>query len=195
MNLKPGSGYKLSNFFQTAVLLAFACIFVFPSKAQERPDPWERMKTRDADQDGRVSRQEFPGLPAMFDRMDANRDGFLSEEEVSKFRGPGASGNRPEAGRPGPGFPGLMQRLDQDQDGKISENEWTQFFKNADANRDRVLDQDEWQSGMREGGGKDSAPAVGSKAPKVKAKTLRGDRTVNLAKPKRMTVLIFGSYT
>lgn len=43
--------------------------------------------------------------------------------------------------------------------------------------------------------GPDNAPAVGTAAPKVKAEKNDGSGTVDLGKPKRHTVLVFGSYT
>ena len=49
----------------------------------------ERFKQVDADGDGRVSRAEAegqaPGLAKRFERLDANRDGFLVPEEI-QFR-------------------------------------------------------------------------------------------------------------
>ena len=43
--------------------------------------------------------------------------------------------------------------------------------------------------------GQDKAPKVGSALPKVSAVTLKEGKTVDLSKPKRHTVLIFGSHT
>ena len=41
----------------------------------------------------------------------------------------------------------------------------------------------------------DNAPALGAPIPKVSAKTPDGKSTIVLNKPKRLTVLIFGSHT
>ena len=43
--------------------------------------------------------------------------------------------------------------------------------------------------------GPDKAPALGAAIPKVSAKSADGKRTVELSKPARHTVLIFGSHT
>lgn len=43
---------------------------------------WEMVAGRDdADRDGRLARAEFKGPAQLFDRLDANRDGFLTKEE------------------------------------------------------------------------------------------------------------------
>ena len=39
----------------------------------------KRLKAMDKDGDGRISRDEFSGRPAMFDRLDANHDGFIDK--------------------------------------------------------------------------------------------------------------------
>jgi len=48
---------------------------------------------------------------------------------------------------------------------------------------------------QRRRGGPDRAPAVGTAVPKVKAEKNDGSGAVDLGKPKRHTVLVFGSYT
>jgi hypothetical protein len=48
----------------------------------------------DKNGDGRVSRDEFTGRPAMFDRVDTNHDGFL--DSADHLRGPDAEAvNKP----------------------------------------------------------------------------------------------------
>jgi hypothetical protein len=39
------------------------------------------LERRDADQDGRLSRQEFPAGQPLFDRLDADDDGFITRQE------------------------------------------------------------------------------------------------------------------
>jgi Ca2+-binding EF-hand superfamily protein len=36
----------------------------------------------DKDGDGKVSRQEWPGRPQRFERLDTNKDGFLTKDEL-----------------------------------------------------------------------------------------------------------------
>lgn len=69
------------------------------------PDQVLRMFDRDGDQ--RISRQEAP--PPMqrdFDRLDANRDGYITADEMSQRGGQGGPQGRPGAGQGGPNGPG-----------------------------------------------------------------------------------------
>jgi acetyl esterase/lipase len=50
--------------------------------APRRGIPWEAIAGRDdKNKDGKVSKEEFSGPPALFDRLDKNHDGFLTREE------------------------------------------------------------------------------------------------------------------
>jgi Ca2+-binding EF-hand superfamily protein len=96
-----------------------------------------RFAAMDKDGDGKVSRQEFQGPAPMFDRVDADKDGFITKAEVAAFR-------------PGPGTPAqLAQRIksmDKNGDGKTTREEFTGFgpnFERADTNKDGVVDADE----------------------------------------------------
>jgi hypothetical protein len=60
----------------------------------------------DKDGDKRISREEAPEpMQALFDTMDANKDGFIDAAEAAKARPPGGGGgkNRGSGGRPGEG--------------------------------------------------------------------------------------------
>lgn len=55
-----------------------------PARGADEPPriSWEQIRAReDANSDGRVSRQEFKGPPALFERLDRNRDGVLTKED------------------------------------------------------------------------------------------------------------------
>lgn len=63
----------------------------------------------DENGDGRVSRQEFLGPPNRFDMIDADKDGFLTVEEITAFRakrqmGGGMEGQSPAKGPNGETF-------------------------------------------------------------------------------------------
>lgn len=47
--------------------------------------PMQRLAGMDKNGDGKVSRQEFTGPPGLFDRIDANKDGFITMAEARTF--------------------------------------------------------------------------------------------------------------
>ena len=54
----------------------------------------------DANKDGKLSAKEVKGpLSEDFDRLDANDDGFLTEDELKNARPPRQNGQRPPRGR------------------------------------------------------------------------------------------------
>jgi len=120
-----------------------------PAGAEGR-NPAEAFKRADADGDGKVSKEEFIKARSaeseqMFDRIDANKDGFIEPEEGRRFMegmrsgagregGPRPGGDRrPEgpraegtAGRPAAGGPGgeMFRRFDGDGNGQLSQDEF-----------------------------------------------------------------------
>jgi Ca2+-binding EF-hand superfamily protein len=62
------------------------------ARRADRP-PLGRLKAMDRDDDGRVGRDEFSGPPAMFDRLDADHDGFIDRTD-RKERKAEASGKK-----------------------------------------------------------------------------------------------------
>jgi Ca2+-binding EF-hand superfamily protein len=93
-----------------------------------RPEAAERWKRLDQNDDGRISRSEWPHSQQAFDRIDADRDGFLTKEELRsaamEFRG--KLRNR-------------FREMDINSDGSISRSEWQgkeEMFNWLDANRE-----------------------------------------------------------
>lgn len=111
-----------------------------PADAPKRP----MFSQLDADGDGRISREEaarHPRLGAAFDRLDTNRDGFLSPDELRRPHG--QRGPRGQAGA----------KLDVNGDGYISREEaqaaprLAQQFDRLDTNQDGMLSRDELRAG------------------------------------------------
>jgi arylsulfatase A-like enzyme len=105
----------------------------------------------DRDGDGKVSRKEFDGPVEAFDRLDANQDGFLTDNEGPLGPPPGERAPPPGAGpeqaprramtpRQGPGnagTPPFLQRFDRNRDGKVTREEF-----DGPARRFTTLDRD-----------------------------------------------------
>ncbi len=121
----------------------------------------ERLRSMDKDDDGKVSRKEFLGPEAIFDRIDANRDGFITEPEARRAREKMAEPERTGANRPQPPTgdapsrrPGQasevrLQRLremDSDGNGAISREEFKgprPLFDRLDADDDGSITREE----------------------------------------------------
>ena len=109
-----------------------------------RPDAVERWKKLDQDNDGRISRSEWLRNEQAFDRMDSDKDGFLTKEELRsaarEFRGRHRNG---------------LREMDADADGAISRSEWKgkeEMFNRLDANSDGVLSRDELRGARKHRG-------------------------------------------
>jgi len=109
-----------------------------------RPDAEERWEKLDQDNDGKISRAEWQRNEQAFNRMDADKDGFLTKEELrsaaGEFRGRHRNG---------------LKGMDTDADGNISRSEWKgkeETFNRLDANNDGVLSRDELRGARKRRG-------------------------------------------
>jgi Ca2+-binding EF-hand superfamily protein len=123
-------------------------------------DPEQILSMFDANDDGKLSRDEVPGpLAARFDDLDLDGDGYLTIEEFQKAREQirenfrtrrSGDGERSERGD---FLGGMIQRFDTNQDGKLQKEElperFQEFFGTLDINQDGALDAEELK-GLRE---------------------------------------------
>lgn len=110
----------------------------------------ERWKQMDQDSDQRISRSEWKGSSDAFDRLDADKDGFLTRQELrSKVKDA-----RDKRGR-------NFRGMDENNDGSISRSEWKgndEAFHRLDANNDGVLSRDELRKGRQKHGRRGDNP-------------------------------------
>lgn len=185
------------------VLCVSACLLLLaiPAFAEDEEKPksrmWQRLERMDANGDGKVSRDEFRGPDRFWNRLDGDKDGVVTRKEADAMGG--RMGERGERGGRAPATRGVrglaLEKIDADKNGAISAREWAVFFEKADKNGDKILQKAEWDAAVGGGRVRDDAPKVGTPAPKVQVQMIDLPLKVDLSKPKRTTVLIFGSWT
>jgi hypothetical protein len=164
MTLRPIEDNGMNRVFLAAALASasfMAVALVGPTAAQTAP-----AARGDANGDGVLSRDEaMAQADARFDRLDANKDGKLTPDEMHPRRpmdgteatasapppADGASPPPPPGGPGGRGFGGRMfARLDTNGDGVIDREEYRaqagQRFDRMDTNKDGKVDAAERQA-------------------------------------------------
>lgn len=135
----------MKSFLQLVFLLTVSAASAGIASAQE-PPPMPpggqpgRMQIQmpnfadlDKNKDKKVSREEASQMPPQFfDRLDANKDGFLDEEEWNNMRrnlggGGGGGGNFQRTGE------SLSKLMDANADGKVSREEFAKIVSLFDA--------------------------------------------------------------
>lgn len=142
----------------------FAALSIGSTVAQTTPPP-------PADGQTMTREDALAAADRRFDRMDANKDGKLTPDEVRPPAPPAAADGSappppPSAGAGGPGG-GMFARLDANGDGAIDRDEFraqaARRFDRMDTNKDGKIDADERQAardmrGPRGGPGGDMPP-------------------------------------
>jgi hypothetical protein len=167
----------------------------------------------DADKDGKITRKEFPGDDALFERLDRNHDGVLTAEDFDW------SDRSPYVQKSGM-TRSFFSMVDGNSNGRLSQEEWEAFFKKAAKGKNHVTLEDLQEvltpppppkdtgggpspllliKGLFTGelGSFHEGPSVGDRAPDFRLKTQDGSREMTLGqfKEKKPVVLIFGSFT
>jgi hypothetical protein len=187
---------------------------------------WKWLARRyDADGDGRITRKEFTGPAALFDRLDRNGDDVLTADDFDW------SEKSPYV-RMSSMIDGWSRRMDSNGNGRVSREEWDEFFKKAARGKDHLNPEDLREAllkmpprkpqkpdkpgapdakpekgptpevlfaGLFKGdlGSPFEGPAVGARAPSFSLQTPDGKRRIALAESrgKKPVVLVFGSFT
>lgn len=119
-------------------------------EAARREGAAKHFAAKDTDKDGKLSRAEVAKMPdAVFARIDANHDGFLTPDELAQaHQGHGQKG---------------FQRADTNGDGVISRDEALarsdKRFARLDTNGDGVITQEEMNAHHHGKDGKDGKPS------------------------------------
>jgi len=121
-----------------------------------QPNPNDLVDTLfsfDKNKDGKLSKDEVPErMQGIFARADADKDGFLTREEVVK-----ATASQERRGPGGPPMDQIFRALDADQDGTVSAAEIAAApaaLKKLDKNGDGALTADEVRPQMMMRGGR-----------------------------------------
>lgn len=112
--------------------------------AQDSQQADRFMQEFDQNQDGSISRDEYPGSDDAFVRLDADGNDTITATEVQKslVRKRKSGGN-------------FIVRFDADKDGKVSKDEFSRSdeqFARLDTNKDGYITEDEVPAGQGRGG-------------------------------------------
>ena len=148
-NSMKTASMKRAQILSVAVALALTSAAAFAQAEQATPDRAKQRMLLDVNHDGVIDRAEAakaPKLAARFDQLDTNKDGKLSNDELSQMRGKHGRGGMA-------GGHGRMMALDTDKDGRISRAEamagkgkLAERFDKMDVNKDGYIDRADMQA-------------------------------------------------
>jgi Ca2+-binding EF-hand superfamily protein len=111
-------------------------------------------KFLDANKDGKVSRDEFAKMLTLFDLLDTNHDGELTQEEMNGFSRAlnTAQTEAQNQATGGVDVTNLFTKFDKNKDGKLTPDEVTdeRTFKALDLNKDGVVTRDEAETALKQ---------------------------------------------
>ena len=176
---------------------------------------WKWLATvHGVESDAGISAEAFKGTPAWFSRLDRNRDGMITSDDLDwSDRNPWVQQaymvNR------------LFRKIDPNGDGKLAREEWLQFFDSISQGKNEVTSEElreAWLGGMNSGflpgdaptperllnglfsgevGSLNEGPHPGDSAPDFFLATHDGSRQVRLSEVigTKPVVLVFGNFT
>jgi hypothetical protein len=178
------------------VSLVLVCSAPAVSQDRRGGSRWERMARWDTNADGKISRDEFRGRAEMFDRMDRDGDGFVTEKEAGSGGGMGRGGQ----GQRQRNDDWIFKLLDRDADGVFTNADIDALRRMADTDGDGKLSEAEFDEFLKKRSTppRGTAPAEGATAPVFSLARLdaEGELTLDaLRAGGKPVVLVFGSFT
>ncbi|MEN3332382.1 MAG: hypothetical protein V7641_1747 [Blastocatellia bacterium] len=111
-------------------------------------------KFLDLNKDGKVSRDEFAKLLTLFDLLDADHNGELTQEEMNGFFRAlnTAQSEAQNQATGGVDVSNLFTKFDKNKDGKLTADEVTdeRTFKALDLNKDGIVTRDEAETALKQ---------------------------------------------
>ena len=118
------------------------------AQAVDPAERWQQiLQNHDADKNGKLSQEEWPGRTEKFTELDRDGDGFIIQEEMPAP--PGGAAGAEGRQRQDPAQI-IIRLMDSDEDGQVSQEEWANFFDGTDVNEDEAIGRDELMAKLQE---------------------------------------------